>query len=47
MEATVRTESQFPTSHTGGYGTYISPDYDRYKAHEVILDVDAESAPEK
>jgi hypothetical protein len=47
VDVTVGTESQFPTSQIGGYGTYISTDYDRYKAHEVILDVDVESGHEK
>jgi hypothetical protein len=45
MEVTVRTESQFLTSRTSGYGT--STDHERYKAHQVSLNVDAESSPEK
>jgi hypothetical protein len=47
VEVTVRTESQFPTSRISGYGTYISTDHERYKAHEVSLDVDLEIGPEK
>jgi hypothetical protein len=47
MEVTVRTESQFPTSRISGYGTYISTDHERYKAHQVSLAVDEESNPEK
>ena len=38
---------QYPTSQTGS-GSYISTDpHERYKAHEVSLNVDIESGPEK
>jgi hypothetical protein len=48
MEVTVRTErDQFPTSQMSGYGAYLSTDRERYKAHEVTLDDDVESGPEK
>jgi hypothetical protein len=37
---------QYPTSQSGS-GSYISTDQERYKAHEVSLNVDIESGPEK
>lgn len=39
---------QYPTSHMSGSGSYISAEpHERYKAHEVSLNVDVESGPEK
>jgi hypothetical protein len=48
MSVTMGTEcDQLPTSQMSGYSMYISTDHERYKAHEVSLNVDVEIGPEK
>jgi hypothetical protein len=49
MEVTVHTEfDQYPISQMSRGGSYSSTDQQgRYKAHEVNLNVDVESDPEK
>lgn len=49
-----QTDMSVPTTEYGQYSTsqngsssYISTDQERYKAHEVSLNVDIESGPEK
>ena len=50
MEVAVRTKSvQYPTSHMYRSGSYIgtADPQERYKAHEISFNVDAEGGPEK
>jgi hypothetical protein len=44
MEVTVRTE---PDQSSMSQSLYVSTDQERYKAHEVSLNGDVESGPEK